>query len=332
MPESRRTFVWPWLSPDRDYRGFLRIPSPDYTRNAPSDMSISLPVRGRVHPVFYERVDVRRPVSEHPTAADMMRCHIPAPMRFDEWVRWREWCSLPYDEREEDPSNPGGCPYDIHEDLRYTDDIGNLGYLAMNGSRSAALFLKAYYSEGLAASPPLAYKYSCYAVLAGDEETRREMDSGNIRIADSFPEDGELMDGGRFGLDNAGKAEEIALGKIARYTEETVAGDIVVKGLFFWDVVACCIKSYADFHEISQEESASILNPVINNREFRSGACLVGHENLVSRMAILRKWVERAGGTNPPLRLPKMDGKFVITELPEYRGKKTWHNRKNPLY
>ncbi len=37
-------------------------------------------------------------------------------------------------------------------------------------------------------------------------------------------------------------------------------------------------------------------------------------------MAILRKWVERAGGTNPPLKLPKMDGKFEITELPEYRG------------
>lgn len=145
---------------------------------------------------------------------------------------------MPYDEREGDPSNPGGCPYDIHEDLRYTDDIGVLGYLAMNGSRSAALFLKAYYSEGLTAAPSLAYKYSCYAVLAGDEETRREMDSGNIRIADSFPEDGELMDDGRFGLDNAGKAEEVALGKIARYTEETVAGDIVVKGLFFWDVVA----------------------------------------------------------------------------------------------
>ncbi len=89
-------------------------------------------------------------------------------------------------------------------------------------------------------------------------------------------------------------------------------------GPFFWDSVKSCIESYARFHEISFEEASDILVGIINNDEFREEAAFIGHMNLARLMAVLRGRVEDSGGTNPPLKLPKMDGNYEITELPSY--------------
>ncbi len=250
----------------------------------------------------------------------MTECRFLAPMRFKDWVRWKNRRSIPDDDTEDGTGNQGEYPYGVHEDLLYTDRIGDLRYLAINGSKSAALFLKRYYSEVLTANPALAYKYSCYSVMAGDEDTRKELHSGGMTVTESFSEDRPFMDKlERFKPANAEKAEEIAFGIIAARTEKIVVGDTVYEGLSFWDVVAYCIRQYAEFHEISLEESSKILNPIINDEDFRSGAGIVGHMNMPKLMAMLRWMVEDAGGTNPPLRLPKKHLNYVITELPEYR-------------
>ncbi len=246
---------------------------------------------------------------------------LPAFMRFEDWVRWKERRSTPDDDSENGTGDRGEYPYGIHEDMYYTDRIGDLRYLAINGSRSAALFLKRYYSEALTSNPMLAHKYACYVAMCGDEGTGKEPDSEGMQMIGSFPEDWPFMDNpGRFELTNAGKAEEIAVGIIAERNRKAFVGEIVFEGLYFWDVVDYCIRRYAGFHEISLEESAVILNPVINNEKFRVGAAFIGHMNLARLMAVLRGRVEDAGGTNPPLRLPKKHGNFVITELLEYRG------------
>ena len=141
-----------------------------------------------------------------------------------------------------------------------------------------------------------------------------------MTVTESFPEDRPFMDKlGRFKPANVEKAEEIAIGIIAARTEKIVVGDTVYEGLSFWDVVAYCIRQYAEFHEIPLEESSEILNPIINDEDFRSRARIVGHMNMPKLMAMLRWMVEDAGGTNPPLRLPKKHLNYVITELPEYR-------------
>ncbi len=242
-----------------------------------------------------------------------------ASMRFDDWVRWKDRRSIPDDDAENGIGNQSEYPYGIHADLRYTDRIGDLRYLAINRSRSAAVFLKGYYSEGLTANPALAYKYSCYAVMTGDDDARKKLDSEGMAVTESFPEDWQFMDNpGRFELANAWKAEEIAA-EIIDARAGKVVGNRVLEGLSFWDVVDYCIRLYAEFHEIPLEESSEILNPIINNEDFRTGASIVGHMNLPKLMAMLRWMVEDAGGTNPPLRLPKKHLNYVITELPEYR-------------
>ncbi len=67
-------------------------------------------------------------------------------MKFEDWYWWRNGGkgdgSDSYEVR----------PY-IHDGLLYADSIGKLRYLAVNGSRSAAVFLKRYYSEGPLAIP-----------------------------------------------------------------------------------------------------------------------------------------------------------------------------------
>lgn len=102
-------------------------------------------------------------------------------MKFEDWYWWRNGGkgdgSDSYEVR----------PY-IHDGLLYTDSIGKLRYLAVNGSRSAAVFLKRYYSEGPLADPAQAYKYACYSALAGDEGTIEEFRSQGKAIDTFFLE------------------------------------------------------------------------------------------------------------------------------------------------
>ncbi len=69
------------------------------------------------------------------------------------------------------------------------DGICKLGYLACNGSKSAALYLQDHYGEDLPKNLDRKAKYACYAALAGDEDSRRWLKEQNRRIEDFYPED-----------------------------------------------------------------------------------------------------------------------------------------------
>ena len=68
-------------------------------------------------------------------------------------------------------------------------DILQLGYLACNGSKSAAMYLKRHYSEGESKDEDGWFKYGCYAALAGDLESYREIRSRYAWIGGFHPED-----------------------------------------------------------------------------------------------------------------------------------------------
>ncbi len=86
----------------------------------------------------------------------------------------------------------------------------------------------------------------------------------------------------------------------------------------FWDQVQDCVEAYAEFHEISIEEAAGMLCRLINNEDFREEASIFARMNLAELMSALRGIVVDSGRKNPPTRLPKSDGAYVITELSEY--------------
>ncbi len=71
------------------------------------------------------------------------------------------------------------------------DEIDQLGYLACRGSRSAAVYLRRYYSSEGTDDPRMAYKYACYAALAGDEESREILRSEGRLVRTFFLEDYE---------------------------------------------------------------------------------------------------------------------------------------------
>lgn len=71
----------------------------------------------------------------------------------------------------------------------FEDDIAKLQYLACNGSKSAALFLKEHYSDGPAMDKSLMLKYASYAALAGDYGSFKQIVDGLRCVEGFYPED-----------------------------------------------------------------------------------------------------------------------------------------------
>ncbi len=88
------------------------------------------------------------------------------------------------------------------------DDIGKLAYLASQGSRSAAVQLRNRYSSGPNEDSRLAYKFTCYAALAGDMESIENLRSQGRLVCTFFPED---LDTGwiHFPLDHSRRSEDL---------------------------------------------------------------------------------------------------------------------------
>ncbi len=86
----------------------------------------------------------------------------------------------------------------------FKDDIAKLQYLACNGSKSAALFLKEHYSDGPAMDKSLKLKYASYAALAGDYDSYEQIIDGLRWVEGFYPEDVilsgpyEAIDGRRY--------------------------------------------------------------------------------------------------------------------------------------
>ena len=112
-------------------------------------------------------------------------------------------CGITSDMTDEENGMNDGAPEEDDDDTLYfywyfddnyydgADDIGKLGYLACRGSRSAAAYLRKHYSEGPSQDPGMAYKYTCYAALAGDEESIRILRSEGKLVSTFFIEDFE---------------------------------------------------------------------------------------------------------------------------------------------
>ncbi len=82
-----------------------------------------------------------------------------------------------------------------------------------------------------------------------------------------------------------------------------------------------CIENYAEFHNISEEEAADILNGCgALDGLYEQDIVVIGHLSMCGLITMLRRRVECCGGTNPPAILPKQMGYETITELYPYRS------------
>ncbi len=79
------------------------------------------------------------------------------------------------------------------------------------------------------------------------------------------------------------------------------------------------IECYAEFHDISEEEAAAILNGCgALDGYYEYDWVAIGHMNMCKLISVLRRKVERLGGTNPPAILPKQMGCETVKELFTY--------------
>ncbi len=122
-------------------------------------------------------------------------------MFFEDWYRWNRRTSCLEDHENAITESFYTRP-NVSDGILGCDDIGVLRYLAVNGSRSAALFLKDYYSDGPFIEPYLEYKYSCYAALAGDTAMIDDFRSRGQAICPFYPDDLPFIDnaGLRYGV------------------------------------------------------------------------------------------------------------------------------------
>ncbi len=77
-----------------------------------------------------------------------------------------------------------------------------------------------------------------------------------------------------------------------------------------------CIDCYAEFHDISRQEAADILNGCgAIDGFYEQDMVVIGHMSMSKLISMLRDNVEVCGGTNPPAVLPKQMGYELVTEL-----------------
>ncbi len=140
------------------------------TRIVPSDNRTGL---------YYGRVDVSHPCSEHPTASDMSAFLLSQDMA----VERRE-------QRDVAPVEVFYVrkPYG-ENDYERMDDICKLRYLACNGSKSAALYLMDHYSVHHPKNLDQKLKYACYAALAGDKDSYEWIKGRHKNLEGFYPED-----------------------------------------------------------------------------------------------------------------------------------------------
>lgn len=63
---------------------------------------------------------------------------------------------------------------------------------------------------------------------------------------------------------------------------------------------------YAEFHDISEQQAADILNGCgALDGFYESDMVAIGHMNMCKLTTWMRNMVERLGGTNPPAIYPK---------------------------
>ena len=122
--------------------------------------------------LYYGRVDVSHPHSEHLQEADMTGYDVLPNMTNEEMKP-----------KADIPDDPDDGWFDK------LDDIGKLAHLASRGSRSAAVHLRKHYSEGPFEDPRLAYKFACYAALSGDKESIESLRSEGKLVSTFFPGD-----------------------------------------------------------------------------------------------------------------------------------------------
>ena len=85
-----------------------------------------------------------------------------------------------------------------------------------------------------------------------------------------------------------------------------------------WNVYEYCIRLYSEAHDISEEEASQILYGCNAMEGFGRDARVIGHMNNGKLIGMLRYVVEKNGGVNPPIHLPKKIGYYVVTEIPSY--------------
>ena len=81
---------------------------------------------------------------------------------------------------------------------------------------------------------------------------------------------------------------------------------------------------YADFHDISKQQAADIMNGCGTLDGYTDeDMVIIGHMNRCKLVSMLRWIVEKRGGKNPPAVLPKQMGLQTITELYPYWDRPT---------
>ncbi len=100
-----------------------------------------------------------------------------------------------------------------------------------------------------------------------------------------------------------------------RAAEELAKLDAELDGTIAEYMIGC----YAEFHDISEQQASDILNGCgALDGYYEQDIVIIGHMNMCKLISMMRRVVEKQGGTNPPAVLPKQMGYETVTKLIPY--------------
>ncbi len=229
-------------------------------------------------------------------------------------MRWTEMSRVRGGER------PSPEEFDVPPDLLLADDIGKLRYLASRGSKKAAVHLRDYYTDGLFRDADEAYKYTCYAASAGDEDSIGMLRREGRQVSLFFPEDIMFIETRDINDECTQVASDPSTFDAAYADRAEEAAEAILSGRRMLDVLEHVLWIYAEAHDISEQEAADILRGYGRFRGMRREAIVWFLADYGEVIGTVRRIVEDAGGTNPPIDLPKRVGDRTVERLDRWIG------------